>query len=107
MQKGFDLCVYPRNYSLLLQSIFQDYPHLRRLLEKVDTVAAVQYLPEILQLMRYLCETFHSKYSREEARQTLLSSLHQQQQEKVTRWLQNYVRAWNMSLKSQDCTYNC
>ena len=84
---------------------------MRKLLERCESVTAVKYLPDILHLLRFLCDNFHSKYSREEARSVTISSILQQisdgsLQDKVKGWVNSYVLALRIALKSVDCEYN-
>lgn len=99
------ICVTGYNISSFFS---QDYSQLRKLLVRCETVTAVKYLPDVLHLLGFLCDTYHSKYSREEAGSIKISSILQQindggLRDKVKKWVTSYVLALKTAYRSIDC----
>ena len=84
--------------------MLQDFPTLRLIANNCEALSAVQYLPDVLELMRIFCDKFHSTYKRDGAAKLQIGqfvSTHQTEIPKIKELVDNFITAWNIMAANQ------
>ena len=77
-----------------------------------DTFVAVKSLPDIFFLIKLLSDTFHTQFTRKDAKEILIKDFLESHmsdfnlsQQRLDDLVQSFVKAWNIALSSSDCKF--
>ena len=79
-------------------------PTLRHIVNNCEAISAVQYLPDVLELMGIFSDKFNSKFKREGAAKLQIGEFVSQHQTKIPEikiLVENFITAWNIMAANQ------